>query len=349
MTGCYFGAANSGAGFLSYFGELIRVRDFARVYLIKGGPGTGKSSLMRRVAEAAEARGWSVRRYLCSSDPDSLDGIAVDGRFAMLDATAPHAQECVLPGAVDELIDLGRFWDGDALGARREEIAALSDRKKAAYARVYRWLGGAASVMRCERAMLADCLDGEKMRRAAARLVREQTAETSGTVTPAILEAVGMGGHVVLSTMADEASRVVLLRETRGGGTLFLEALLEACRARGVSVGAGWRAVEPSMLCGLMAARDGVAFLDGDVVDVGTGDDVRVVNMSRFYLPARLREVRGELRLAAKCRAALLAGAEEAFGRVREAHFALERIYADAMDFSAVEALGERLIARIVD
>lgn len=353
MRGTYFGASNSGAGFVSYFGELVRVREFERVCLIKGGPGTGKSSLMRRVAEAAEARGLAVRRYLCSSDPDSLDGIAVEGKFALLDATAPHAQDCVLPGAVDELVDLGQFWDASALAGQRDEIAALGEKKKAAYARAYRWLGGVESVMRCERAMLAACVDGEKLRRAAGRLVRELSAEAesavTSAVTSAVIESVGMRGHVVLPTMAEEAERVFVLRDARGGGTLFLEALLDACRARGVSVGAGWRAVAPDMLCGIIVPSDGVAFLDGEVAKVERAQrDVRVINMARFWLPERLRSMRGELRLAVKCRAGLMEGADEAFCEVREAHFALESIYAAAMDFAAVEAFGERLIARLL-
>ena len=73
----YFAAANSGEGFVSYFGEVFRPEEFQQIYIIKGGPGTGKSYFMRQVAEAAERQGENVVYWYCSSDPDSLDGITV--------------------------------------------------------------------------------------------------------------------------------------------------------------------------------------------------------------------------------------------------------------------------------
>ena len=74
-----FAAANSGKGFCSFYGEIFSPERTERRYLIKGGPGTGKSSLMRRVAGEAEKRGYGVEYYRCSSDPTSLDAILIGG------------------------------------------------------------------------------------------------------------------------------------------------------------------------------------------------------------------------------------------------------------------------------
>ena len=43
----YFLAANSGQGFYSKFGECYDAHNGWKAYVIKGGPGTGKSSLMK--------------------------------------------------------------------------------------------------------------------------------------------------------------------------------------------------------------------------------------------------------------------------------------------------------------
>ena len=46
-----------------------------QMYLIKSGPGCGKSTLMKRLARKAEQQGQPIERVHCASDPDSLDGV----------------------------------------------------------------------------------------------------------------------------------------------------------------------------------------------------------------------------------------------------------------------------------
>ena len=49
----YFLGANSPRGFYSLYDELIDADAARAVYILKGGPGCGKSTLMRRVAGRA--------------------------------------------------------------------------------------------------------------------------------------------------------------------------------------------------------------------------------------------------------------------------------------------------------
>ena len=51
----YFAAANSGEGFVSYFGEVFGEQNFEHVYIIKGGPGTGKSYLLKEDVKEVKA------------------------------------------------------------------------------------------------------------------------------------------------------------------------------------------------------------------------------------------------------------------------------------------------------
>ena len=75
-------------GFCGYFDRLCQEPD-RQMYLIKSGPGCGKSTMMRKIAEASPL---PVQRIHCSSDPDSLDGVILEKpRAAVVDATPPHA------------------------------------------------------------------------------------------------------------------------------------------------------------------------------------------------------------------------------------------------------------------
>ena len=87
----YFLGANAPTGFYSLYPELIRPERARAVYILKGGPGCGKSSLMRRVAQAMEEKGASVEYIACSGDPDSLDAVVFPAlNTAIVDGTAPH-------------------------------------------------------------------------------------------------------------------------------------------------------------------------------------------------------------------------------------------------------------------
>ena len=74
----FFAAANTGDGFKSFFEKTFFSPTIERRYIIKGGPGTGKSSFLKRIALHAEDKGNDVEYYYCSSDTRSLDGIVLN-------------------------------------------------------------------------------------------------------------------------------------------------------------------------------------------------------------------------------------------------------------------------------
>ncbi len=102
-----FPGGNTSEGFVSYYDYIIE-NDANRIFVVKGGPGTGKSSMMKKVAKEMLERGYDVEYHHCSSDNNSIDGIVIPQlKVAMIDGTAPHVVDPKHPGAVDEIIHLG--------------------------------------------------------------------------------------------------------------------------------------------------------------------------------------------------------------------------------------------------
>ena len=115
----YFLASNSCDGFISYFDTCFDPKDGWKSYIIKGGPGTGKSSFMKKIAKRAEEEGYSVHRCPCSSAPDSLDAVVIPKlKVSVLDGTAPHVIDPKYPGAVENILNFGDFWNKEKLVAR---------------------------------------------------------------------------------------------------------------------------------------------------------------------------------------------------------------------------------------
>ena len=119
----YFLGANAPTGFYSLYSHLIRAEQARAVYILKGGPGCGKSTLMRQVGTAMEGAGLEVEYILCSGDPNSLDALLIPEKgVALVDGTAPHVVEPTCPGAVDRYINLGDCYDSAGLFPLRQSI-----------------------------------------------------------------------------------------------------------------------------------------------------------------------------------------------------------------------------------
>ena len=87
----YFLGANAPSGFYSLYPELIAPETARAIYILKGGPGCGKSTLMRRVGQRMEQAGLETEYILCSGDPASLDALLLPQlAVALVDGTAPH-------------------------------------------------------------------------------------------------------------------------------------------------------------------------------------------------------------------------------------------------------------------
>ena len=143
----YFAGGNTSNGFCTRFDHILPKEQQKRMFYIKGGPGVGKSSMMKAVGKAAENAGLRVEYFYCSSDPDSLDGVTLPEKgAAMMDGTSPHVYDPVIPGARDTLISLGDFLDEKSLRASREELQETQRLISARFARCYQYLAAAAQV-----------------------------------------------------------------------------------------------------------------------------------------------------------------------------------------------------------
>ena len=108
MNRTLFPGAMGPDGFISCFDHLLDEAHLKRKLILKGGPGVGKSTFMRRVHAALCPENEAATLYFCSGDPDSLDAVAVPhAGLLILDGTAPHIVDPEIPGARDSIINHG--------------------------------------------------------------------------------------------------------------------------------------------------------------------------------------------------------------------------------------------------
>lgn len=335
----YFAASNTGDGFVNYYDPVFASDD--RIYILKGGPGTGKSYFLKKIADAAEMRGMEHEKYYCSSDPDSLDGIRVpEMGVSFWDGTAPHIVEPRVPGAREEIINLGQFWQGEKLRECRESIVSLGEKKSDAYAMALSMLSLAAECMRYRLSLLTSFVKQDKMDAAAVRFLARYKPE-KGRAVPRPMRTFGMKGERILPTLTEEADRILVPAALYGTQYLYLQLLLLKAKAEGMAVEYSPHPLCPDLPEALYfpSCRILISTLPGQVgKTVGT----------RRFLDCGVFAHRGKLlRFLGKAVEELTASALNEFAEMKQYHFALEKIYGGAMDFAAKEAFTHRFLEKM--
>lgn len=88
----YFAGGNTALGFYNLFESNLQ--GLQRIFILKGGPGTGKSSLMKAIGSEWAERGYDIELIHCSSDKDSIDAVIIPAlSVGIVDGTAPHVIE----------------------------------------------------------------------------------------------------------------------------------------------------------------------------------------------------------------------------------------------------------------
>lgn len=132
----YFACANSSRGFYNFFESNLQ--NLERLYILKGGPGTGKSTLMKTIGADFYDLGYDIEFIYCSSDSHSLDGVLIPAlKVGIVDGTSPHVIEPTAPGAIEQYINLGIAWDKDKLHPYKDEILSLQNQIHQCYETLY--------------------------------------------------------------------------------------------------------------------------------------------------------------------------------------------------------------------
>lgn len=348
----YFVCANSAQGFRSFFPEALA--DLDRVYLLKGGPGTGKSTLMRRLGEAFLEQGEDVDYLYCSSDPASLDGVILcDRKTAVVDATAPHVLEPTAPGAKEEYLNLGVLWDSQKLMPHKEEILHIKEQISCRYADIYQLLGEAKEIHDRWETVYKENTDYAVLNRVTEEFLEGMLGnlpekEPKGKEAHRFFGAMTPAGSVnfIEALTADLKTRVFIKGRPGTGKSTLLKKLTAEATGKGLSAevyhcsfdteSLDMVVLQELSLCvfdatpphELFPCRDSDVILDLYELAVRPGTDEE--NHELLSLFAREYQEK-------------LDSARSLLGEVRELHTGLEAIYGTAMNFSDMDGILEDL------
>lgn len=333
----YFAASNSADGFCSYYDGVFNIDELNKIYVIKGGSGTGKARFMRNIAERAEKHGMSVRYIYCSSDSTSLDGIIIkELGIAVLDGTAPHIYEPKMIGAVETVINLGEFLNEDMLRGSRKIIEDINRKKQTGFENAYRYLSAYRSISNNIESMIRTALKAEKINMFAERFVKNAVVE-NGNEEHLLVRSIGMRGLGNFDTYYTNAVIYYDVNDYFESAHILLDAIYRAMRKKHINMHLSNHPIIKERLDALRAVSTGLTFEIGN----GMREGARVINMKRFLYADKISSLRGEYRSMIRVRDEILSLALNEFESVKKYHFILEEIYGSAMNFEAKEKFTE--------
>lgn len=332
----YFAAANGYDGFREYFDHVFESNCQERIFLLKGGPGTGKSSLMKKTEAYFVSKGVYIEAFHCSSDPHSLDGLLLrhNGKsVSIVDATAPHARDAMFAGAVDTLINLGDAWNENALCAQQNQIRLISARKKAAYRKAYDYLAISGILDKKIRAEEDEWKTTKELNTLADTFCETYAKnEREGNISVRLISSFSRYGYQTLSTPYDVAKKVLVLSADRRVRERFLSVLQDVLCRRAVAC--------VHYLSALDRERtEGFYFPKSATVLLCEGEGERVVLPEETPLPVceNKTELVAMRERTKECAASF-------FAQASDEHFRLEKIYTAAMDFSIIDRYTQKII-----
>lgn len=328
----YFLGNNSGYGFFNLYENELKSKE--KVVLLKGGSGTGKSSLMKKIAKKAKALGLDYELWFCSGDPQSLDGVYLkEKNIAVVDATSPHASGVDIPVIKDVIFDLASSLDENRLKGKRQEIEKYMKCKKQHFIRVYQYLKSALCHLYNQFEIEKQGVFEDKIRAYASSLARDMK-NAGDCVRKVFSSAICPCGE---SEYFDHlrGKKVTLVKGCAYAKKVFFDEISKL--RKGITLLLS--PLDPKTCVGIIC--DDVAYVDkaghflsDDIIDLGV--------FGEKYNKDDATEEANNVVLQT-------AFAVERLNKAREAHMSIENIFVPAMNFENNGAILERIEKTVFD
>lgn len=352
-----FPGNNTSQGFFSYFAYILPLPQTKRFYCLKGGPGVGKSTLLKHIGDRMALEGFDLEYMHCASDPDSLDGLVIPALgVALVDGTAPHVTDPVYPAAVDEIVNLGEYWDDEGIRENRDEIVRISGENKQQYKHAYKYLAAAKSLMDDVTETLELVTDKAGALSQARNIINNELSQIPitgkmGSIRRLFASAITPSGVVYhLDSLSNCATKVYLIQNLWGIGVHeLLEKVTAEAVFRGLDVERYYSPLAPdTRIEHVFIPELKVAFISEPVGYSWNHVGDSVIDMTQ-YTDKLLTDAQIEaIDFSSKNYHTLIAQAVSALSRTKKLHDELEAYYIPHMNFAGVQKKEEEICEQIL-
>ncbi len=349
---CFFLGANAAGGFVNKFTCSYNTHGGWKAYIIKGGPGTGKSSFMKRAAERAIKTFEETVLCPCSSDPSSLDAVIFPQRkIVILDGTAPHTVEPLYPAITEQIINTGDFWDESKLPENKEEILSLFSENKGYHKKASSYISAAGQLLKYGFSAELEAADLDKIFKFSALLAKKHLPQTDKKPLEWVrfLSGITPDGFVYFSNTISDYYKTQIVIEDRyfAVSSIILSVIRDMALAAGYEIITVKNALLPEDITDhILIPELSLAFTTENEL-LPNNSKSRRIHAARFADQAQLKKNSRRLKFNSRLFDGLLSSAAAHLKSAKQTHDKMEKFYTEIMDFEALRNYTDKITDRI--
>ncbi len=350
----FFLGANTPGGFFSRFDNLYTPDKDWFCYIIKGGPGTGKSGLMKKIAKAAENRNIKTELIYCSSDPGSLDAVIFpEKKICIADGTSPHSIDPVYPGESDTIISLSDWWDSNKLYDSRENIINLSKKNSNYHLRSRLYLQAYGNIYKDTLKIIQDGIDKDKIKSYSKRLSKKILKEKQnrlGKEKIYFISGITPDGVIIFEDTINNYEHIYTIEDEYGIVSSFiLQDIRYFAMEHGYDIITCFCPIDPQnkVECVLIPDLDFVFASSNSLHPLNSVKYEQKINAHRFFDSKKIQENKQKIRFNKKILNELLKESISNLSKAKSVHDKLEEEYIKSMNFEKVDKLADDIINKI--
>jgi len=356
----FFAGGNTCLGFYSLYHNLIQQKDASKIFIIKGGPGVGKSTFMKHISNTMLKKGYDIEQYWCSSDNISLDGIIIPKLgVCLLDGTTPHIVDPKTPGAVDEIIHLGDYWDETQLIKNKTPILNAFKSVSQAFQTAYSSLKEAKIIHDEWSGYVTESLDLKTLTEITHQIIKQifvdlqhQHKDYSASrelfadaITP-------MGIVNQWSSILHNCKNIIVLRGEPGSGkSATIQKIINEAKSYGLYTEVFRSSFDPAKFSGVHIPELQTAVINpfpNDYILNGSTAYITEINLNAGLIANSLSNYDKEV---SECRERFRNSINRAINYIAKAkniHSKLEGYYIPTMNFSKINEVREKVLQKII-
>ncbi|NEU31961.1 hypothetical protein GN156_14410 [bacterium LRH843] len=351
----YFAGGNTAKGFYSLFDSVLD--GLGRLFILKGGPGTGKSVLMKTIGEHIREKGYDIEYLHCASDTSSIDGVIIPVfQIGIVDGTAPHIIEPSAPGVIDDYVNLDVALDREKLIIHKEDILKLGDVVSAKFKLAYETFAEALQAHDELENIYISNMDFDEANKLTDELIalffQTESIEKQAKVVHRFLGAATPIGAVdFIPNLTEGIAKRYLIKGRSGSGkSTILKKIAAAGEAKGFDIEVYHCGFDPTSVDMIIVREKGIAIFDSTLPHeyFPERDTDEIVDIyKRCITPGTDEMFAAEIERTRNAYKKKMKEATTYLAEAKAVRDQLEAYYIAAMDFAKVDEIRESILAEI--
>ncbi len=304
----------------------------------------------------------------CSADEDSLDGIIIkEKNIAIVDGTKPHIIDPITPGVVDKIINLGEYWDENAIVPHKAQIIDLNEKSSENYNLAYTYLSSAEKLYNGLETIFSKSMDTNEIYHLCEDIIKREYSNMPVKLRPGRIKkffasAITASGYVnYLPNLLKGCKHIYMINSPIGyNNNSFMEIIKEGAVYRGYDAECFYCPMKPNeKIEHIIIPEIKVAFITtNDFHDMepwqvfdeekeGSDEpekDVILLDISDYMNGNYVESRQGDIDMLQKHMNEQLRNGISYLAEAKKYHSQVEKIYIESMNFGLLNKFVDNLI-----